>query len=200
MEFAELLRRRRMVRRFGQRSVPEAALARIVRAGLRAPSAGFVQGWGFLVLVEPADIARFREAATPGEHADRWLAANIDAPAIVVVHSNEDAYLDRYAEPDKGLERSRESWPAPYWDIDAGFAAMLILLAAIDEGLGACFFGLPSERIDPYREAFAVPVEFKPIGAIAIGQPADAAEDLSAERKPLDEVLHLGRWDRPFEV
>jgi nitroreductase len=187
-----------MVRSYERRAVPAAAVARIVGHGLRAPSAGFVQGWGFLVLLEPADLARFREVVTPPANADRWLAANIDAPAIIVVHSNKDAYLDRYAQPEKGLARSESSWPAPYWDIDAGFAAMLMLLSAIDAGLGACFFGLPGECLEVYREAFDVPPAFKPIGAISVGYPADRPQDLSADRKSTAEVVHLGAWGRPF--
>ena len=187
-----------MVRRYEQRAVPAETIARIVGRGLRAPSAGFVQGWGFLVLLDPTDLGRFREAVTPPANADRWLAANIDAPAVIVVHSNRDAYLDRYAQPDKGLARSEHSWPAPYWDIDAGFAAMLMLLSAVDEGLGACFFGLPGECLETYREAFEVPPAFTPIGAISVGYPADRPKDLSAERKEMGEVVHLGAWGRPF--
>jgi nitroreductase len=187
-----------MVRRYEKRAVPAATIARIVRRGLRAPSAGFVQGWGFLVLLEPIDRARFREAVTPRANADRWLAANIDAPAIIVIHSNKDAYVERYAQPDKRPNRSEASWPAPYWDIDAGFAAMLMLLSAIDEGLGACFFGLPGECFETYREAFDVPPEFKPIGAVSVGYPADRPQDVSADRKRTDDVVHLSRWRRPF--
>jgi nitroreductase len=198
VEFEDVVRRRRMVRSYEQRAVPAAAIARIVRCGLRAPSAGFVQGWGFLVLLEPNDLARFRHVVTPRVNADQWLAANIHAPAIIVVHSNRDAYLDRYAQPDKGLARSDKSWPAPYWDIDAGFAAMLMLLSAIDEGLGACFFGLPGECFESYRAAFQVPPGFKPIGAVSVGYPADRPQDLSADRKELGEVVHLGVWGRPF--
>ena len=48
------------------RPVPPDVVDRIVRNGLRAPSAGFSQGWGFLVLDTPADIARFRDAVASG--------------------------------------------------------------------------------------------------------------------------------------
>jgi nitroreductase len=52
-----------MVRRYdASRPVPPEVVDRIVRNGLRAPSAGFAQGWGFLVLDDPAEIARFRDA------------------------------------------------------------------------------------------------------------------------------------------
>jgi nitroreductase len=197
MEFREVLRRRRMVRRYDEeRPVPPEVVERLVSAALRAPSAGFVQGWGFLVLSTPEDVERFRRAATPESDPDRWFAANVRAPLIIVPHSNQSAYVARYNQPDKGLDkRADPSWSAPYWDIDAGFASLLILLAAVDESLGACFFGLPPERIDAYRDAFGVPDEFRPIGAISIGYPAEPARDISADRKPLDEVVHRGRWN-----
>ena len=57
----------------------------------------------------------------------------------------------------------------PYWHIDTGFASLLMLLTAVDEGLGACFFGIPPERIAAYRDAFGVPAEYTPIGAVTIG-------------------------------
>lgn len=184
-----------MVRRYDEeRRVPPDVIDRLVHAAVRAPSAGFTQGWGFLVLDTPEDVARFRRAVTPDD-PENWFAAQVRAPLIIVPHSNKDAYLDRYAEPDKGFtDRSDGWWPAPYWDIDAGFASMLVLLAAIDEGLGACFFGLPKERIDAYRDEFGVPVEFHPIGAISIGYSDEPPHDVSHRRRPLDEVVHRGRW------
>lgn len=199
MEFREVLRRRRMVRSYEEsRPVPAEVIDRLVQAGLRAPSAGFSQGWGFLVLDTPEDIARFREAATPATDAEHWFSANVRAPLLIVPHSNKDAYLDRYAEPDKGFaDRSDAWWPSPYWDIDTGFAAMLILLAAVDEGLGACFFGMPKERIPAYKEAFGVPPELHPIGAISVGYSDEPPRDFSSRRRPTDDVVRRGRWTEP---
>lgn len=169
-----------------------------MRNGLRAPSAGFSQGWGFLVLDTGEDIARFRDAVRPDEQPERWFAATVQAPLLIVPHSHKDAYLDRYARPDKGhTDRSDAWWPAPYWDIDTGFAALLMLLTAVDEELGACFFGLPADRVDNYREAFGVPKQFFPIGAISIGYSDEPPRDLSSRRRPTDEVVHRGRWSEP---
>jgi nitroreductase len=198
MEFQDVVRRRRMVRRYDlDRPVPPEIVDRIVANGLRAPSAGFSQGWGFLVLDEPEDIARFREAARPAEDPDNWFAANVQAPLLIVPHSHKDAYLDRYAQPDKGfVDRSEAWWPAPYWDIDTGFAAMVMLLTAVDAGLGACFFGIPRDRIDAYREAFGVPAAFSPIGAISIGYSDEPRRDLRSRRRAVDDVVHRGRWGR----
>jgi nitroreductase len=185
-----------MVRRYEEgRPVPPEVVERLLQAAVRAPSAGFSQGWGFLVLDTPEGVERFRETVTPAADAEEWFAAQLRAPLVIVPHSNKSAYLERYARPDKGItDRSDAWWPAPYWDIDAGFASLLILLTAVDEGLGACFFGIEKDRIDPYRQAFGVPEEFYPIGGISIGYPDEPARDFSARRKPLDEVVHRGRW------
>src|SRR3712207_8478288 len=95
------------------------------------------------------------------------------APLLVVPLSHKAAYLDRYAEQDKGwTDRDEARWPVPYWHVDAGFAALLVLLTAVDEGLGACFFGVPAARLRPYRRAFGVPDGFTPGGAITVGYPA----------------------------
>jgi nitroreductase len=185
-----------MVRSYDEElPVPPEVVDRILQAAVRAPSAGFSQGWGFLVLDTPEEVARFRESVTPEADAQNWFAAQVRAPLIIVPHSNKDAYLDRYAEPDKGFtDRSDAWWTAPYWDIDAGFASMLILLTAIDEGLGACFFGLPKDRIGAYRKAFGVLPQFHPIGAISIGYSNEPPRDFSRRRRPIGDVVHRGRW------
>lgn len=185
-----------MVRRYDtSRPVPPEVVDRIVRNGLRAPSAGFAQGWGFLVLDDPADIARFRDVVRSELDPDGWFAAKVDAPLLIIPHSNKDAYLDRYAMPDKGFtDRSDAWWPAPYWDIDAGMASLLMLLTAVDAGLGACFFGIAVERIQAYREAFEVPGKFTPIGGISVGYSTDPPRNISHKRKPLSQTVYRGRW------
>ena len=117
------------------------------------------------------------------------------APLLIVPHANKDVYLDNYAQAHKGArDRTDDWWPAPYWDIDTGFASLLMLLSAVDEGLGACFFGISEDRIDPYREAFGVPEQLRPIGAISIGYPDEPPSDFSGSRKSVDEVVPRGRW------
>src|ERR1700728_3868636 len=177
------------------RPVPAEVVDRIVGNGLRAPSAGFSQGWGFLVLDNPADVARFRDAVRPDDHPGDWFAANVDAPLLIIPHSNKDAYLDRYALPDKGFtDRSDAWWPAPYWDIDTGMASLMMLLTAVDAGLGACFFGIPIDRIDSFRQAFGVPESFHPIGAVTIGYSDEPPRDLKGRRKKTSDTVHRGRW------
>jgi nitroreductase len=199
VEFADVVRRRRMVRNYDpDRPVPPEVRERILAHALRAPSAGFSQGWAFLVLETDADRDRFWRAATPPTDVwSSWLTAMRTAPLIIVPHSNKDEYLDRYAEPDKGwADRDESRWPVPYWHIDAGMASLLMLLTAVDEGLGACFFGIPPERIPAYRAEFGVPAPFVPIGAVSVGY--RSADRITGSRsrghRPPDEVIHHGHW------
>jgi nitroreductase len=115
---------------------------------------------------------------------------------IVLPCASKDAYLDRYAEPDKGwADRDEARWPVPYWDVDCGFATMAILLTAVDEGLGALFFGI-FDGLPALREAFGIPEAFRPIGAVALGWPApdEPSPSLRRGRRPHHEVVHRGRW------
>jgi nitroreductase len=199
MEFAEVVRRRHMVRDYDpDRPVPPDVRDRLLEHAARAPSAGFSQGWAFLVLESAEERDLFWAATTDDDAPDGWLTRMRRAPLLIVPLSNKSAYLDRYAEPDKGwTDRDESRWPVPYWDVDAGMASLLMLLTAVDEGLGACFFGVPGGRVVGFCEAFGIPLEYRPVGCISVGYPG--AEDrrspsLRRGRRGLDEVVHRGRW------
>ena len=204
MEFADVVRRRRMVRNYdADRPVPAEALDRLLEYAVHAPSAGFSQGWGFLVLTDPADRDRFWRACTPeedDEEPDQWLTGLRRAPALVIPMSNKHIYLDRYAAPDKGwTDRDESRWPVPFWDIDTGFAALLMMLGAVDEGLATCFFGIPPDRTATFRATFDVPDEYTPIGVLSIGYPAPdkRSPSLKRGRRSVAEVARHGQWARP---
>src|SRR5579863_910765 len=191
MEFQEVVRRRHMVRQFTDEPVAAASLERILDNAVRGPSAGFSQGQAFLVLTDPEDLKRFWAEA--GVAAAESVAS---APLVIVPMSSKRVYLDRYARPDKGwTDRDEKRWPVPFWHIDTGMAALLILLTVVDEGLGALYFGIVPEAVGAFREAFGVPEDHEPIGAIAIGHDAEAApRDLRDRRRPAQDVIHYGRW------
>ena len=136
MELSQALRRRRMVRAYDpDRPVPAAQLDAVCAAALRAPSAGFTQGVSLVVLDRAEDRARFWELTAAGPST--WARGMRSAPVLIMVWTSEQAYLDRYAEPDKGwTDRDPGRWAAPYWYVDGGMAAMAVLLAAVDAGLG----------------------------------------------------------------
>ena len=199
MELQQVVRRRRMVRSFTTQPVPPETVDRLLDNALHAPSAGFSQGWAFVVLEGPEQTGRFWELTTD----ERWSASSrfaglTNAPVIILPLAHKQAYLDRYSMPDKaGAGLGDESrWPVPYWIVDVSFAAMIMLLTTVDSGLGALFFGLfRGER--ELLDELGVPAAYAPIGAIALGYPAgdDApSPSLRLGRRPLDEVVHRGRW------
>jgi nitroreductase len=193
MELQDAIRTRRMVRTFdANRPVSEEALERILRNGTRAPSAGFSQGQAWLVL-RGADLEKFWEFGS-----EAVFDTVRTAPLVIVPFSSKKAYLDRYAQADKGwTDRDESRWPVPFWHIDTGMAAMLQLLTVVDEGLGALYFGIIPEQVQPFKDAFGVPDEYEPIGAIAIGYDAESEKrDLRARRRPIESLVHHGTWSR----
>ncbi|MGH9055999.1 MAG: nitroreductase family protein [Acidimicrobiales bacterium] len=199
MELGEAIRRRRMIRDFSDQPVPPEMVDRLLDRARRAPSAGNTQGWSFLVLEGAGQTGRFwATGSEPDWLADPDLPGLLRAPVVVVPFCSTKAYLDRYSEPDKvahGLTTA-DRWPAPFWTVDVSFATMLLLLGAVEEGLGALFFGL---RCDPgrLRAEFSVPPEWEPIGAVALGWRSGGGGPVgsaSRGRRSLAAVVHRGRW------
>lgn len=192
---------RRMVRRYDpDRLVPDASIDRVVTAAVRAPSAGFTQAVSYLVLTGDDVAAYWSVTVDPPGPSDRepdlWLRGLRTAPVLIGVWTDETAYLDRYALPDKGWkDRDPARWSAPYWWVDAGMGVMAALLAAVEEGLGACFFGVPALRIGAVREAYGVPDHLASVGVISLGHPADGAGSKPRRaRRPQNELVHRGAW------
>jgi nitroreductase len=201
MEYAEVVRRRRMVRNYDpDRPVPPDITRKLLEYAIHAPSAGFSQGWHFLILTAADDRAAFWGATAVAE-MDSWLAGMQHAPVLIVAFSDKEIYLDRYAEDDKGwTDRSEEHWPVPYWDIDTGMAALLIMLGAVDEGLVSCFFGVPPERVAALRAAFDVPDRLRPVGVVSLGYraPDVKSPSLRRGRRGLASVASAGRFGTPL--
>jgi nitroreductase len=199
MEFQDVVLRRRMVRDFSGESVSRHLLDRLMANATRIPSAGYSQGFAFVVLTDPEQRRLFCEATSGPEWRGESESEPLTrAPVVIVPLAHKQAYLNRYAQPDKvhtplSLE---EHWPAPYWDIDTGFAVMLILLTAVDLGLGALFFGIFQGQ-QALMNALGVPEGYRPIGAIAVGHPTPGERsrpELRTGRRQLDDVVRWERW------
>lgn len=205
MEFRELLPRRRMVRHYRPEPVPRESVERIVGTVRRAPSAGYSQGQRLLVVTEDegrAEIARVMGDAgwTTPDDREPWLES---APVHVFVMTRESDYHDRYTKPDKLDDGQEIDWPVPYWHVDAGAALMLLLLAAIDEGLAAGVTGVPVDVAAALRESFGIPEDVIPVALVTIGVGAPdpgwsavTSRRTQARRAP-EEIVRWERWDTP---
>jgi nitroreductase len=199
MELSEAVRGRRMVRTYDpDRPVARSTIDDLLGLAVRAPSAGHTQGWHFLVLDQPDGRDAFWAATTDADEAgDDWLSRLRTAPALIVCLSDKTAYLDRYAETDKGwADRDEAHWPVPYWHIDTGMAAMIVLLGAQDAGLGACFFGVPAGHHGAVREAFGLPDRLTAIGVVSLGYPVPdrRSPSLKRGRRPAADVISYGSF------
>lgn len=196
MDFQQVVRTRRMVRAFQPgRKVEPAARDRILANAQRGPSAGFSQGSAYVVLQTDAERHRFWQATSGARMENDWLVRMRQAPLLVLCWCNDELYLQRYAERDK---RDADPFSAPYWYVDAGMGVLLMLQTAVDEGLGACLFGIPPSRVEAVRAEFGVPAGWLPVGVVAVGYP-DAPHDrpspsLRRGRRASSEVIHMGHW------
>ena len=158
----------------------------------------------FVVITDPETRARIAELAGEERYVtaagfDPWITR---APAHIVAAMREDDYHDRYTQPDKLEATGGEEieWRVPWWWVDAGKAIMLLLLAAVDEGLGAGLFGLVGDENDRLRELLGMPDDFEIVGVVTVGHRAPEAneerrkERLRTARRPFDEVVHWERW------
>lgn len=207
MEFGEVVRRRAMVRSFDPAPLPAEVVDRVVAAALRAPTAGNTGGTAWVVLSGADQTALYWDAVTDAAwraSSPRWPGLR-RAPVILLAYSSAAAYVVRYGEADKaggpggadlGLGESPDAWTVPYWMGDAAFGVMSALLAAVDEGVGACMLG--NFRGETALAAvLGVPDGWHLFGAVALGRPdGDDHRSPSLDRAgpPVVERVHRGRW------
>ena len=196
--FYELLKKRRAVRAYTGEPVARETLERIARAARRGPNAGYSQGLRLLVIDERGTIEALA-AMQEDEGSQRWFRT---AAAHILVLTREQDYHDRYTRPDKlavtgGVE---VVWPVPFWHVDAGAALMLVLLAALEEGLGAGVYGVPVEEDARWRELLQLPDDLTIVTGVTVGHPAEdpdwdrASSVFSQRRRKHDEVVRWNRW------
>ena len=198
MEFRDVLAQRRMHRAFLPEPLPEDQVDRIANVIRHAPSGGFSQGSSIVVITDADLRGRIAEAFGGEHYSTNGRNFIADAPVHMVISANEALYHARYNEADKlaatgGVEIT---WPVPYWHVDAGALMMLVLMAAIDEGLASAFVGHPDQK-RIFDELLGLPDDVVPIGLALIGKPGDAPEigsRLRSRRRNLTDLVHRDRW------
>lgn len=197
MEFADVVRKRRMVRHFRPDPIAPETIDDLMRLAQRAPSAGYTQGQSFVVVSDPAMRKEIARCCGEEEHYERafghaWIS---EAPVQAIPCVSEAAYHRRYQEADKIQEDGSEiEWPVPFWFIDIGCSVQNLLLAVVDKGLAAGYAGiLDTPRL---KALLGIPDEVTPVGVIPIGYPDQdvPSPSLKRGRKSLDDFVHRERW------
>ena len=176
MEFDEVVKKRKMIREYQQdRQIPTDIINKLLRNAHRSPSAGHTQVQEFIIVIDPVTKRKLCEASLGQLQVE-------DAPVLIVVCSNTSRSVNRYRK--RGTEF--------YSIIDGAFASMIILLSAINEGIGASFVGAFEDN--KVTKILGLPVHVKPIGIITLGYPAEEPERL--ERIDMHNLVHYERYDR----
>lgn len=196
MDFVQVVYKRRMVRNFAEGSISPESLERILDLARRGPSAGYTQGQDFIVVTDPELKKTIAEMCGEAYYVEKGFDPFISkAPVLIIPCTNEAAYHRRYQEPDKVADDGAEiDWPVPYWYMDGGCAVMLVLLAAVNEGLAAAFSGVWD--LDQLRTLLNIPSEVTPLGVIPIGHPAPdrPSPSLKRGRRAKENVVHREGW------
>jgi nitroreductase len=173
MEFNDVLRKRKMVRRYLPKQIPDNIIKKLIENASRSPSAGHTQVQEFIIVKDPAIKKELRQASVNQTHVE-------DAPVLIVVCSNTSRSVGRYG------QRGREFYSV----IDGAFASMLILLTAVDQGIGAGFVGAFEDgRVS---EILGLPEHVRPIGIIALGYPDESPAKLKRIRR--ESLVHYEHW------
>ncbi len=168
MNFEELVRQRRSVRRFEDRSLPPEMVDTLLEAAQWAPSGGNLQPWHFYVVEE----ASVREQMVDVAKGQTFVA---EAPMIIVV----------CADPDRSAERYHERGRTLFCLQDTAAAVQNVLLAAVHLGLGACWIGLFDE--EECSQVLSLPPHLRPVAMIPVGFPAQ--QPRVRPRRPIEEIV-----------
>ena len=173
MDLETVVKKRRMCRQFLDRDVPQEKIDRILDLALRYPSAGHTEPQEFLVVRDQ----RVKEDLARAALEQMFVA---QAPLVIVVVSDTRRSARRYGE--RGIH---------FFSItDGSFAAMLILLAVVNEGLGACFVG--SFYDEEVQDVLGLPAEVRPIGLIPIGYCVEGSREFPRRFKA--QIIHRDRY------
>ena len=180
MDFDEVVRKRKMIREYQQDSqIPTEIINKLLKNAHRSPSAGHTQVQEYIVVIDPITKKKLCQASLGQSQVE-------DASVLIIVCANTSRSVRRYGK--RGTDF--------YSIIDGAFASMIILLSAVNEGIGASFIGaFEDNRI---VKILGLPVHVKPIGIIALGYPAEKPERF--ERIELNNLVHYEKYDRTKQL
>ena len=174
MNFAELIQKRRSVRRYSGRAISKEDIRKCLEAARLAPSACNSQPWTFMVIDDPALKDRVAGKIFSGIYSMNKFAK--EAPVLVAVISEKGKFLSRVG----GQVRDTQ-----YYLVDIGIACEHFILQAQELGIGSCWIGWFDEKA--LKETMKISKDKKIDIVIALGYPAED-KIVPKTRKTLDEM------------
>jgi nitroreductase len=171
MDTWDAITSRRNVRDFEDRAIPGETLDRILEAARRSPSSRNGQPWDFVVVTDRDQLERLSHVWRSGAHvADSAATVALILPAALEGQARATALFD------------------------LGHAAMAMMVAAADQGIGSGHSAVADQ--DLAREVLGLPADRTAEYLIDFGYPADRPlKPLKRiNRRPFEEVVHMGGW------
>ncbi len=174
MEFLDLVKQRRSVRKFSEKPVEREKVELCLEAARLAPSACNAQPWRFLVFDDPEKKSELCREACSGIYRNSGFISR--APVVIVALSLRGKLLPGLAGRFQGKH---------YPLIDLGIAVEHLVLQAAESGLGTCWVGWFNGPA--VKKLLGLPKGETPIALIPLGYPADE-KSASPGRKGLGEI------------
>jgi nitroreductase len=171
MEFYEVIKERKSVRKYKHDPIPDDVLDRILEAGRIAPSAKNIQPWHFVVVKNPEIKEMIAEAC----RGQRFMA---EAPVIICGCALEDIAWGRMG----GYMSS--------FAVDLAIAMEHMILAAANEGLGTCWIGAFVEK--DVKKILGIPDNVRVVALTPVGYPAEVPKDRG--RKLLQDIISYDKY------
>jgi len=184
MDFFEVVRTRRSIRRFADKPVEDEKIHELLEAVRQAPSWANLQCWRFIVVKDPPVKEKISEIsyvesffAPKGYKSNPARKGLAEAPVVIVA----------CADP----SQSGTIWEQPYYMTDMGLAAQTLMLAARALGLGTVFVGVFDE--EKIRSMLSIPSNIRVVGLFPVGYPLEEKAS-GPPRKPFDEIVFREKW------
>jgi len=176
MDFLNIIRGRRSIRRFLEEDVPEEVLAQVFEAVRWAPSGGNIQPWEIVVVRDPGTKEKLRETMGKNNPANRSI---VEAPVVIVL-------CGRLGVPDAYKGRVETKYGDGWLLFHLGAAAQNLCLAAHGLNLGTVMTGFFDH--DRAKEILSVPEGYEVVLLIPMGYPARRPS--APARRPVEDFVH----------
>jgi nitroreductase len=168
----EAIIKRKSVRAFKDKDVPEEMISRLLETARLAPSASNRQEWRFIVV---RDLST-REQLSIAARGQSFVG---EAPVVLACCAETDGHV---------MACGQLCYP-----IDVAIAIDHITLCATDDGLGTCWVGAFDES--QVKEILGIPPQIHVVGLLLIGHPKDPSS-VKKNRLPLKEIVKYERWQQ----
>lgn len=172
-DFLEVIRSRRTIRKFSPKSVEWDKISQVLEAGRHAPSAGNLQDWKFIVILEEELKMQLAEASL-----QQYFM--VQAPILIVVCSEPEKIIRYYGARGEKLYSVQNN----------AACVQNMLLAANALGLGTCWIGAFDE--DEVRRVLNIPADARPQAIICLGYPGESPKQ--PPKYPLETLVYFNSW------